>query len=191
MHTHNIYPREKFLNQFIIGFTGRLAEQKNPLFLIDICEELLKKKEENFLFYIIGDGDLRPILEEKIQSKKLEKYFFCSGWSNQVEKEIHNFDTALMISKWEGFGLVVCEYMAAKIPVISVMAGGVKNILNPQNSFPIADYSATQFADQIIKIRYGSNQNIQEIIHNAYEDVNKKYSIEIMIKNLEHILNKF
>ena len=96
-----------------------------------------------------------------------------------------------MISKWEGFGLVVCEYMAAQKPIVCVPVGGVKNILNQNNSFMIEDYSAAQFAQQIIKIRHDQSKETQKIIDAAYKDVQNKYTIEIMIKNLENtVLNR-
>ncbi|MFV0578022.1 MAG: glycosyltransferase [Fusobacterium ulcerans] len=36
--------KEKFLDKYVIGFVGRLSEQKNPLFLVEIAKELLNKK---------------------------------------------------------------------------------------------------------------------------------------------------
>ena len=126
--------KEIFLDKYVIGFVGRLSEQKNPLFLVEIAKELLDKKEQNFTFYVVGDGELRGELEKKIKENNLESYFFLRGWSEKVEEDIRNFDIALMISKWEGFGLVVCEYMAAKKPVIGVSVGGVKDIIENEKN---------------------------------------------------------
>ena len=173
----------KFLDKFVIGFVGRLSEQKNPMFMIEICEELIKKGEDNFLFYVVGDGELRGKFEEKIKSKNIEKYFYLRGWSEKVEEEIRNFDVALMISKWEGFGLVVCEYMAARKPIVTVAVGGVKNILNKENSFYIENYSKEDFATSILNVKYNKKKTDSKV-EKAYIDVKEKFAMGKMIKKL-------
>lgn len=177
----------KFLDKFVIGFVGRLSEQKNPMFMIDICEELIEIGEDNFLFYVVGDGELREEFEEKIKSKNVEKYFYLRGWSEKVEEEIRNFDVALMISKWEGFGLVVCEYMAARKPIVAVAVGGVKNILNEENSFYINEYSKEEFAINIVKIRDNDNPKNSKV-ERSYINVKEVFGIKKMIKKIKSIL---
>ncbi|MBS5038733.1 MAG: glycosyltransferase [Fusobacterium sp.] len=177
----------KFLDKYIIGFVGRLSEAKNPLFLIEIAKELLKK-EKNFLFYVVGDGELKEKFIKKIHENKLEDYFFLRGWSEKVEEDIRNFDVALMISKWEGFGLVVCEYMASLKPVIAVNVGGVKNIIeNNINGIMINEYSGEKFAEKILEIK---NNNLlkEKLIKKAYEDVKEKYSIENEVRKIKGVL---
>lgn len=177
----------KFLDKFVIGFVGRLSEQKNPMFMIDICEELIERGENNFLFYVVGDGELRKEFQEKIKSKNIEKYFYLRGWSEKVEEEIRNFDVALMISKWEGFGLVVCEYMAARKPIITVAVGGVKNILNEENSFYINECSKEKFIKRILEVRF-NKELVNRKIERAYDDVGEKFNIKIQNKKLKRIL---
>ena len=176
----------KFLDKYVIGFVGRLSEAKNPLFLIEIAKEL-QKKEKNFLFYAVGDGELKEEFIKKIHENKLENYFFLRGWSEKVEEDIRNFDVALMVSKWEGFGLVVCEYMAALKPVIAVNVGGVKNIIeNNVNGIMINEYSDKKFAGKILEIK--NNDLLKEkLIKKAYKDVKEKYSIENEVRKIEDI----
>lgn len=180
--------KEQFLDKYVIGFVGRLSEQKNPLFLIEIAKELLNKKEENFLFYIVGDGELREEFEKKIKKNNLENYFFLKGWSEKVEEEIKNFDITLMVSKWEGFGLVVCEYMAARKPVVAVKVGGVKDIIeNEKNGILIKEYNSQKFAENIIRIK--NNTNLKEqLINKAFIDVKNNFSIDRLIKEYMKIL---
>lgn len=155
--------------------------------MIDICEELIRNGEDNFLFYIVGDGELRKEFQEKIKSKNIEKYFYLRGWSEKVEEEIRNFDVALMISKWEGFGLVVCEYMAARKPIITVAVGGVKNILNEENSFYINECSKEKFIKRILEVRF-NKELVNRKIERAYDDVGEKFNIKIQNKKLKRIL---
>lgn len=180
--------KTKFLNKYVIGFVGRLSEQKNPLFLIEIAKVLLQKKEENFLFYIVGDGELRSKLEEEIEKNNLMKYFYIRGWSERVEEDIKNFDVALMISKWEGFGLVVCEYMAAKKPVIAVSVGGVKNIIkNNENGILLENYKEIDFVENILKLKENTEFKTR-LIEEAFITVKSNFSVERVAKKIEELI---
>ncbi|MGL5596325.1 MAG: glycosyltransferase family 4 protein [Cetobacterium sp.] len=177
--------KEKFLDKYVVGFVGRLSEQKNPLYLIELAEQL-KYKIPNCLFYVVGDGELREELEKKIKQKELEKFFYLAGWCEKVEEEIKNFDIALMISKWEGFGLVVCEYMAAKKPVIAFPVGGVTNIIiNNKNGI----ISNRDLRKKIILL-YNDKKMQNKIKKEAYEQVKKNFNIKILIKKHEKIFNE-
>lgn len=176
----------KFKDKVVLGFVGRLSEQKNPLYLINLAKEL-KYKIPNCLFYIVGDGELKKKLEEEIIENKLEKYFYLAGWCQNVEKEIRNFDISLMISKWEGFGLVVCEYMAAKKPVVAFPVGGVKNIIENNINGVL---STDNFVESIVKV-YENTEFREKIIYEAFERVKFKNSINRLIKEHENLFSKF
>ncbi|MFV0578021.1 MAG: glycosyltransferase [Fusobacterium ulcerans] len=123
-----------------------------------------------------------------MKKNNLENYFFLRGWSEKVEEDIRNFDIALMISKWEGFGLVVCEYMAAKKTVIAVSVGGVKDIIeNGKNGILIKEYERQKFVENIIRIK--NNINLREqLIDRAFIDVENNFSINRLIKEYMKIL---
>lgn len=176
-----------FKDRYVVGFVGRLSEQKNPLLLIGIAEEIIEEIP-NILFYIVGDGNLRRQLEEQISTKQLENYFYFRGWSEAVEEDIRNFDIALMISKWEGFGLVVCEYMAAKKIVIGIPVGGVKDIIiDGVTGFLVNDYNVKEICKKIKEIK---NQQMNQIKESAYLYVKNQYSIKKVIENHNNIFKK-
>lgn len=56
---------------FVIGNIGRISEEKNPFLLIDIFEELLKKKRDAVCIFV-GDGNLKKDAEYKVKEKGLE-----------------------------------------------------------------------------------------------------------------------
>ncbi|PVC76048.1 glycosyltransferase [Priestia megaterium] len=181
------HSKSKFFEKFVIGFVGRLDEQKNPMFLIDIALEIIPKIP-NALFYVVGDGELKKEFTEKINQNQLNQYFYMAGWSSNVAEEICNFDVALMISKWEGFGLVVCEYMAARKPVIGVPVGGVKNIINhKKNGILVSEYNPSEFSEYILELKEDVISK-DSIANQAYIDVTEKYSIKAMMAKQEKLL---
>lgn len=176
--------KEKFLDRYVLGFVGRLSEQKNPLYLIEIAKKI-KKDIPNCLFYVVGNGELKEELKKKIKENKLDEYFYLKGWSEKVEEDIRNFDLALMISNWEGFGLVVCEYMAAKKPVIAFPVGGVKNIITNEINGILTNKNL--IIENILKLK---NDEVfrKKIIENADKIVKEKFSIGNVIEKHEMLL---
>jgi glycosyltransferase involved in cell wall biosynthesis len=53
-------------NKIVYGFIGRYVDQKNPLFLIDIFNEIAKR-QENAILVMIGFGDLEDQIHDRIK----------------------------------------------------------------------------------------------------------------------------
>ena len=104
-------------DQLVIGFVGRLADQKNPLFLLDVFCELLKI-QENAALLIVGQGDLEDAIHAKIAELGLERCVRMTGATSDVSQYYQAMDIVLLPSKYEGFGLVAVEAQAAGLPVL-------------------------------------------------------------------------
>lgn len=57
----------------LLGHIGNFTKEKNHGFLIDILEELLNIND-NVKLLLVGDGQLRSEIEEKVKLKRLQKY---------------------------------------------------------------------------------------------------------------------
>jgi len=117
--------------EFSLVTSGRLEEQKNQRFLLDIFHSFLQRGNKSKLF-ILGDGQLRNELVKHAMSLNLKVY---SAWSNGPTKG--DYDVYFMgfqknpfkyfakakwfvfTSRWEGLPLVLVESMACKTPIVS------------------------------------------------------------------------
>ena len=61
-------------NRRVYGFAGRIAYQKNPLFLMEIFREI-KKRDEKASFLVCGDGDLMEEVQNKAKQSGLDVIF--------------------------------------------------------------------------------------------------------------------
>ena len=97
---------------------GNLKIQKNYPYLLDTLSIL---KRQGFLFrhLILGEGSQREALTKKIQSLGLEENVYLAGQVDQPINLIKNADTFILSSKFEGFGLVIVEALAAGTTVVS------------------------------------------------------------------------
>lgn len=102
-------------NEKVIGFVGRLSEQKNPLFLIEIIKAL-SHKDKDIKLIVVGDGELRPNLEEKIQEYDLEDNVYLAGIQNNVCDWYQAMDGFVLPSLFEGLPVVGIEAQASGLP---------------------------------------------------------------------------
>lgn len=91
----------------IIGTVGRLTEQKNPLFIIDIIEVLSKKQK--FLFLWLGDGNMRNIIIEEIKKRQLGDFIMMTGNQANVGDWLSTMDVFILPSLYEGSPIVGVE----------------------------------------------------------------------------------
>ena len=104
---------------FVILFVGRIAQEKNIVFLIESHKELIKK-HNNIKLIIVGDGPDKDEYEELTKSMKLDKNIIFTGkaaWGD-MPNFYHISDVFATASKTETQGLTVIEAMASNtVPV--------------------------------------------------------------------------
>lgn len=101
--------------QTVILHVGRMTPEKNPFFLLDITEALVKKKENTLLLYV-GWGDMEEEIKAYAKQKGLtEKNVNFLGMSNRVPLLMQAADVFLMPSLFEGLPVAGIEAQAADL----------------------------------------------------------------------------
>jgi glycosyltransferase involved in cell wall biosynthesis len=115
-------------------FVGTLSEGKNPLYAINIVEEI-SKRHSNISLNIFGNGQLSPELEKYIETNKLENVVFLNG--NQsldiIKKAYIDSHFVILPSKSEGWPKVLAEGMFWKCLPIATPVSCVLNMLDNGN----------------------------------------------------------
>ncbi len=114
----------------LLLFMGRVAEEKNIGFLLEIFEELLIKKQD-MKFLIAGEGAAKRKLERLVEERHLSKYVLFAGYLTPEDWRDCYAGAYLFIfaSVTETQGLVISEAMAAGTPVVAVGEMGVKDVM--------------------------------------------------------------
>ncbi len=169
-------------NTIVISIIARIVQIKNHSLLIDAVN-LLSEKFTDFKIVIVGDGDMRDEIVNKIQSLKLEKYFLFAGFTKELAGYYGMSDIVVLTSNNEGLPTVIIEAQAAGIPVISTNVGGVRDliienetgILAPaQNKEILAEKIFTLCSDSGLRKKLGiagqkhalKNFSVQRLIYN-------------------------
>lgn len=116
-------------NSFVVGMTGRISQQKAPDVFVRMAARI-KKKIPNAHFLIIGDGKDRAAVENQIKVAGLSGCFHITGWVDSVASYLGLLDMGVLLSRWEGFGLALCEYMVAGLPIVSTNVDAIPEVVN-------------------------------------------------------------
>lgn len=120
-YQYNEEQRKKIRNELgldkeiLYGHVGRLHESKNPIFLISVFHELYQYNQ-NCRLVMVGDGDLRGAIEEKIRQYGIEDAVYLLGIRNDVKSILQAMDCFLFPSCWEGVPVTVVEAQASGLP---------------------------------------------------------------------------
>jgi len=116
------FPQSDEKNIDIIGI-GSLIPLKNYALFIEIVSELSKIKPINAV--IVGDGILKPELEEKIRKLNLKNTIQLKGGLPYTEtiKLLSGAKILLHPSAYESFGLVFAEALQSKTQIVSRKTG--------------------------------------------------------------------
>lgn len=104
-------------DKFVICHVGRLSEQKNPMGLIDIFGEVLKR-DKNAVLLSIGSGEMEDEVHKYAESKSYSGQIKFLGKRNDVNLLMQAADVFLFPSFFEGFGIVAIEAQAAGLPCV-------------------------------------------------------------------------
>lgn len=123
----------------IIGTVARLAQQKDPLFLLELAERMVKhlsndSGEVRLYFVLIGEGPLRAKCEKFVNSNGLSKRVFLLGAREDAAELVRDFDVFVLFSRWEGLPLTIIEAMLAGRPVVANAVGGVGELVVHQKT---------------------------------------------------------
>jgi glycosyltransferase involved in cell wall biosynthesis len=98
--------------------------------VIELMPELIKRLP-NIKYLIVGDGDDRRRLAEKVEALGLSNCVIFAGYIPESEKVAHYnlADVYVMPSRGEGFGIVLLEALACGIPVVGSQVDGSRETL--------------------------------------------------------------
>lgn len=95
-------------DQKVLFVVGRLVEEKNHKFIIDVLKELYGLKK-NFVMFFIGDGPLYEDIDKQITSINAGNYIKLLGNRRDVADLLNAADLLLMPSLFEGFPISAIE----------------------------------------------------------------------------------
>lgn len=194
----NISKKKSNSSQKNILSIGRitLEDQKGFLRLIDIWKMVQKKEVyKDWTLTIVGEGELKKTIEQKIKAYKLENSIILKPFTKEIEKEYLKASIYVMTSYFESFGMVLIESANYNIPSISfnIHSGPKEIIENEKSGFLIEDGNLQEFADKICLLM--NNESLRKQMgENAKKKIKHTFSKEAIMHQWSKFfknINKF
>ncbi len=187
MDIHKRFEIEEDIN-FFVGYIGRLIEWKAPDFLLKAFNEFNKKESSTGLIFA-GEGPKKKKLIRLQDKLNLSNSVYFLGWVQEIYSLIYSLDVLVLPSVKEPFGRVLLEAMALKVPVIATNSGGIPEIIEDErNGLLVECGDKMELAEQLERIKDSPNLR-QQIINEAYHDIETKFSLERYTKQMKEIYN--
>lgn len=178
----NTYNIEK--QHIIIGNISALTTEKDLYTFIDTAEILLKENQ-NFHFFILGEGKEREKIQAYIEHKALQGKVILTGFIHNPYLILPEFDVFLFTSINEGLGTSILDAMACKVAVVATRAGGIPEIVKHNiTGLCVEPKNASKLAEAVNQLITDQSLN-DTLIQNAFEML-KDFSVsEMCEKTLE------
>ena len=184
----------------IIGWVGRIEENKNWQLFLKICARLLEWNKD-LKVWMFGDDTLSFLTDE--QKRKFENQVAELGLENVIERfsnvpydqmpiyysRIGNSGGFLCsTSKVEGFGYAIVEAMSCMCPVITTDSDGVKSFVFHNETGKIFPQDDVDAGVKEAKDLFNHPVLKQKIRTNARDYIQHHFSPEIYA---QHMMNMF
>jgi glycosyltransferase involved in cell wall biosynthesis len=107
---------------------GRLADAKNYPLMLDAFA--IVRAQLPARLFILGRGELESALRARVHELGLDDDVVFCGFQSNPWKYVARGDVFLLTSHYEGFGNVLVEAMACRVPVVATASHGTKEIVN-------------------------------------------------------------
>lgn len=156
---------------------GNYSPYKNFPVLVNVFKHLEGKKY-NVVLLIIGKDD--SLYQHSLQEVKYIKgnNTFLLGHKSDVVDYLKNVDCLVLSSKVEGVPYVIIEAFSVGLPVITMPAGGVVDMVEESiNGFISEDFTEESFYNAIMRFLKADEKLIEKIRENNIKKFQEKYSI--------------
>lgn len=172
----------------VISFVGRLSKEKNIESLIKAFY-LLKKKKQNVLLVIAGEGEERGNLERLVEDYNLSSSVILLGQTEDVLSVYQASDLYCSLSKKEGLPNNVLEAMACLVPCILSNISAHKEIAkNEESAILLRPCEVEQISTNMLQILEDKERS-NRLANNALTVIKGRFSVKERVKKLESVYN--
>ena len=172
---------------FTFASVGRLVDVKGYPYLIEAATRLKKDGFKDFTVLVMGDGPLRDELTKKANDMDVGEEVRFLGRREDVSSILSVSDAFVLPTLGEGFGLVLLEAMAHRLPVVStstmsipeiVVEGETGLLVQPRDSEGLSEAMGRLMKEREVAKKMGEA---------GFERLKEVFTIPEMVRKTEEI----
>jgi glycosyltransferase involved in cell wall biosynthesis len=173
----------------LVGYFGRLSEEKGVLNFIQAIPATLKVKND-IEFVIGGDGPLKNEVEAYIKNNKLDRELKMLGWVSHSDLPKYLGDTKIVVlpSYTEGLPNIMLESMVCGTPVLAAAVGAIPDVISDgRTGFIMADNSPDCISANILRALNSSS--LDDVGKNARALVEKQFTFDKAVERFQLVVS--
>ena len=175
-------------NHLLLGSVGRLSDQKDPITMIEAFG-IISKPFPNAHLALVGDGELKGKILEKIDQLKLDDKVHLTGNKNNPWSVYHSMDLFIMSSIYEGLGRSITEALSCGVPVVCTDVEGVPEIVRDNiTGILVPPKDANKLADGIIRT-LNDMETAKKMAEEGRRFVKDNFDVNKMVNDIDSLYN--
>lgn len=161
---------------FVVGMVGRISPQKAPDVFVKMAKNI-KYVVPNSCFIIVGNGNQEDEIRKYAEVNGFSNSLHITGWVDNPMSYMELFDVACLLSRWEGFGLVLPEYMMAGKPIVASRVDAICDIIqNEENGLLVEVDDVVGASEAVLRI-YRENGLKDRLLIQGMKDVHNRFNV--------------
>jgi len=170
-----------------IGYVGRLAEVKGPLFLAKILEEVRKNTSLKVRMLIAGQGPLEDQLRKDMDDLGLSDNVQYLGYVKDTGSLYRAMDVCINTSYSEAISLTLLEAMAAQVAVMAFDVDGLDQVIKEgKNGYLIKAFDSKAYGEKLASLLEDKERR-DTMAAFGHKFAYETYNIATMIQRLERL----
>ena len=163
------------VDAFVVGMVGRMSQQKAPDIFVEMAKQV-KDVVPNAHFIIVGNGKQEDEIRRYAEDNGFADSLHITGWVDNPMSYVELFDVACLLSRWEGFGLALPEYMMAGKPIVASRVDAIPNIIRDgENGLLVEVDDALETSEAVLQI-YWENGLRDRLVAQGIEDAHNRFN---------------
>jgi glycosyltransferase involved in cell wall biosynthesis len=161
----------------VVGVIAHLNREvkRVDLFLHAACRVRQQMPAARFL--VVGDGHLRPGLEDLARRLGLGSSVEFAGHVSDVAATLKLLDVGVLCSDSEGFSNAILEYMACGVPTVARKVGGNEEILSDRETGMLVDSDRPEAIAEAVLALLRDQELSSAVTANARRLVESSFSV--------------
>ena len=174
---------------FVVGMVGRISPQKAPDVFVKMAKHV-KDEVPNAHFIIVGNGNQEDEIRKYAEDNGFSNSLHITGWVDNPMSYVELFDVACLLSRWEGFGLALPEYMMAGKPIVASRVDAIPNIIrNGENGLLVEVDDDIGTSKAVLRILREDGLR-KKIVAQGLEDVHNRFNARRVSEEHSKLFNK-
>ena len=171
---------------FVVGMVGRISQQKAPDIFVKMAKKI-KDQIPNTHFIIVGNGEMENEIRKFAEDNNFSDSLHISGWVDNPMSYVEIFDVACLLSRWEGFGLVLPEYMIARKPIVASRVDAIPDIIKDEENGLLVEVDDVDGAFSAVMRLYKDSELKRKLVIQETSTVYDKFDAK-RVSNEHNIL---